>query len=215
MLDDINKFPDINLSRPNLGNSSSNKKPIAENLKKIKIFNTAVENFYTDSNTSTKDFFLRKTENNFIKKTIYYVKKNSAKRYSHNSEFSDDNFLNLIKDDIINIDEMIKNYANDKRVIEVRRNFQSNPHFHNKLNEIKLESKIEIKSFFKEIEENSKTLENLYKEFKCDTDEELIFRLSTELYYNRLYINKIDNLTFLLNLIHNKTNSEKLNYQFY
>jgi len=242
-----NLFPDIKANRGTFKDKNNSNKTRQNEFKEKSIAfdllnsnGILLQNFNKRSQSPTKDFFNRKTQTNFIKKMLRPISKGNPEFIFKNTQ-PDLNgiYLNVLKEDIIQIDEMIKKHSD---VIKYFPSFDSNCNLNtytkannfekeknskshtntllqNKLKELNFESKIEINNFFQEIENKSKSLEYLYKEFHSNSQEDLISKLASELFYSRLFINKINSLTILLNLKYNerkisenfKENSSKFN----
>jgi hypothetical protein len=78
--------------------------------------------------------------------------------------------------------------------------FTNAPQFQKKFLDLEKNLSINISTYFDKITENSQNLEYLLKDFNCKNKEELICRLSFEIYFNNLFLNKVNDLVFLFNL---------------
>jgi hypothetical protein len=78
--------------------------------------------------------------------------------------------------------------------------FTNAPQFQKKILDLEKNLSINISTYFDKITENSQNLEYLLKDFNCKNKEELICRLSFEIYFNNLFLNKVNDLVFLFNL---------------
>lgn len=153
----------------------------------------------TNNNILTKDFFMRKTEINFIKKSLSPIKSNN-----HNLN------INYIKSDIIQIDNIIKNNTD---ILIYYKQIKEGliTHFYKKCKDIQINNTIDISNYFNKIEENSHNITYLLNDYRCKSKEDLIYKMALENYLNQLYINKIDDLCFLLNLKYNNDNNDIIN----
>ena len=145
-----------------------------------------------------------KTSQDFFSKK-HQVSKNNVLSPIKNSNYM--TLVNVMKTDIIQIENLIKKYSDILSLYKID-NSNSNIQITKKC--VKLTEKNEI---FKNLE-NAKNMELLYKHFNCISKDDLIYRLAFEFYLNDLFINKINDLAFLINLKQfNENNQFVINYK--
>jgi hypothetical protein len=190
------------------------------NIKKAQLISTN-HSSQLDSPEKIKDFFMRKTESNFIKNTLSPLKK------TRNVPFNEKNLpllFNIMKTDIIQIDDMIKKFTGI--LLYYKSPLTANPKSQNinlnsslvnlnkRIFQIEKNSRIDVIDYFEKISQNSQNLAYLYKDFNCKNKEELICRLAHEIYFNNLFISKTRDLIFLVNLTYNKENEVPISTNF-
>lgn len=229
------------------GKSESNQNEVQEIKNNLRTFRGTADNFHNgniksgidmeklrksqivnpgSSDSPTKEFFMRKTEDNFIKNSLSPMKNGrfiNSPAVTTRSNFN--TYVNVLKTDIIQIDNLIKKYSQiltyyknpnkNQNIKLVNNGLKGNStlsskssismsnntfNFQKKISEIEKNNTINISDYFNKISENSKNLENLHSEFNSRSKDELIYNLSMELHYNRLFISKINDLSFLFNL---------------
>lgn len=194
------------------------------------------------NSNSPEEFFLKKSHNNYIIKHSSSQSPNKKKLNNNNNNnkptlkaitsrirtpsnfnnnlLKNNEALNIIKSDIIQIENQIKKfseiliYFQEENLINSfsSLNIQTfNPYFLKKAALIIVDNKTEAKEKFFLLEQNLNDFEFLFKEFQCLTKDELILKIAKEYYYSKLLIDKISDLAFLVNLNYNNEENRFIN----
>jgi hypothetical protein len=150
--------------------------------------------------------------------------KNSGKlSYNQNQGISS---IAMLKSDIMQIENMIKSHmdiitiykspfqvlnSNKNSIIEMKgedsmmfsfnnKTQKYNNQFQKRCNDIQTNCNITMNAYFDNIKESSNSVQFLQKEFNCSNKDDLISRLATEVFTAQLFISKLNDLSFLINL---------------
>lgn len=154
----------------------------------------------------TQEFFLRMSQRNFIKRHLSPIK--TSRDFNFNKDKTAhhyNSYINTMKTDIIQVDKLLHKYSD---VLAIHDNSCHNPAFQQRIAQLHTNRNIPIRNYFANILENSQSLEHLYKDFECRTKEDLIVRLSLENYFMNLYLNKLNDLIFVMSLKYYNSNNE-------
>jgi hypothetical protein len=158
---------------------------------------------------TSQDFFTRRNNINMLKSTnLSPIKK---------SDYS--NIVNILKTDIIMLDNLIKRLSDilHYHIIDPNKaDSFTNIAFQKKCKELQLLNN-STNSSLNKISENGKNLDYLFNMFKCINKDELIYKIALEYFLDEFVLEKLNNSAFLINLRHfndgnNFLNSYRENY---